>query len=1090
MTVSLCAIAKCENLYIKEWADYHFNLGFDHIYIFDNNETDGERISDVLNDERITIIDYRGRHQASCETQVKAYNECYPMCKDGWVMFLDIDEFLTFEKYDNVKDFLSQGWCSKAKAIRFHWKCYSDSGKLKYEEGSVLSRFTELCENKEVNRYYKQIYRTGIANFKMVNVHYPSKLDSIYYADGEAARHIMETKDGSPRHGAACIRHYVTKSLEEFIDIKYKRRGKGSSKTRLNKDFYFRYCKMTAEKSLYFDKYMARLEAGMQSAKTNTGRVAKQDIRISAPLQSPQNKTGQMANSNISRLGNMDYKTPQERAVCPAARKAQNPAIKKGTPEQFNSIRFIEEQKPSSVVTAAAQPNPSERQSDSQYPFGVSVCISAWKTAEYIEECLDSVAAQTWFKNNDNWEILLGIDGCDETLAKVKEIMGKYKNLRVMMMDKNVGTYVTCNTIMKEARYEWLLRFDSDDVMLPNMVETIMKEKGDAEFINCNSCSDKDNIGKISNCSDGQITIKHDTFMEFGGFQNWRCAADTELKTRLSSQIKQKIIQTPLFVYRKNNLNSLTKEKTTKFGSSYRNEKREYIQTKSKNIPKINLTTTSFSTIGETSTSGKTYDNEQTVISLTSWKQRIQTAHKAINSLLQYCKKSHIVLVLSEEEFPQKEKSLPSQIIDLANSEKIEILWTYDNTKAFKKVMPTMEKYKNVPIVSADDDLIYTRDYASELYESFKKSKDVFSVSYRHSKMVTNCGAATLYNPKYYSLILSSFNKKFVDYYEDDMFMQYIVEKNNIKQLFIGDFFPCKSFIRNDEYALNKTYKNVKTPSERKQYCFSEYDKTIKAKTVVNITTWTKRDWCLYPMLKNLKQQTLHPDKIVLWLSEEEYDKDKLPQSIQKCIDENLLTDVMWVKKNTKGHKRYDCFKHFNDCYNILLDDDILYRPTFIEELVNEAKKHQNCITVYSSYSVEYDGVKITRGQYIKEPSHKNNFIAGRCCFPPHIFPFEAYENEDMRNEYVLNCDESWYRPFFIKHGIKINVMHQWDNSHYPIIGGSQDECLWNLNGKVMQNGMRDKERNFYNAIKLTHTETICKKVWKNMGIENYELQK
>lgn len=48
--------------------------------------------------------------------------------------------------------------------------------------------------------------------------------------------------------------------------------------------------------------------------------------------------------------------------------------------------------------------------------------------------------------------------------------MHKYKNLRVMIMNENVGTYVTCNTIMSKARYEWLMRFDSDDVMYENMV--------------------------------------------------------------------------------------------------------------------------------------------------------------------------------------------------------------------------------------------------------------------------------------------------------------------------------------------------------------------------------------------------------------------------------------------------------------------------------------------------------------------------------------------------------------------------------------------------------------------------------------------
>eukprot|EP00442_Polarella_glacialis_P050473 CAMPEP_0115086646 /NCGR_PEP_ID=MMETSP0227-20121206/22719_1 /TAXON_ID=89957 /ORGANISM="Polarella glacialis, Strain CCMP 1383" /LENGTH=152 /DNA_ID=CAMNT_0002476163 /DNA_START=90 /DNA_END=545 /DNA_ORIENTATION=+ len=36
-TAALCMIAKGEDLYIDEWADYHFSLGFETIYVYDNS---------------------------------------------------------------------------------------------------------------------------------------------------------------------------------------------------------------------------------------------------------------------------------------------------------------------------------------------------------------------------------------------------------------------------------------------------------------------------------------------------------------------------------------------------------------------------------------------------------------------------------------------------------------------------------------------------------------------------------------------------------------------------------------------------------------------------------------------------------------------------------------------------------------------------------------------------------------------------------------------------------------------------------------------------------------------------------------------
>jgi hypothetical protein len=61
--------------------------------------------------------------------------------------------------------------------------------------------------------------------------------------------------------------------------------------------------------------------------------------------------------------------------------------------------------------------------------------------------------------------------------------------------------------------------------------------------------------------------------------------------------------------------------------------------------------------------SGKKYNGEKAIISLTSWKARINTVSKTLCSLIKQCPGFHIVLVLSEEEFPQKEKELPENLM-------------------------------------------------------------------------------------------------------------------------------------------------------------------------------------------------------------------------------------------------------------------------------------------------------------------------------------------------------------------------------------------------------------------------------------------
>ena len=209
-----------------------------------------------------------------------------------------------------------------------------------------------------------------------------------------------------------------------------------------------------------------------------------------------------------------------------------------------------------------------------KYEEGVSICLTGYYVQNFVEETLESIRKQTWFKNHDNWEILLGIDYCYETLKKVHEIMGKYKNLRVFMMKRNMGTYVTTNTMMSIAKYNGLIRFDCDDNMRPDMVESIMKEKGKADLV----MFKMQNFGGRKNIENacGQIWVKHETFDKFGGYMPWSCSADAEFNKRLSRFVKKVKIDKVL-LDRRIHSNNLTVAKTTNFSSPVRKKNNMYI---------------------------------------------------------------------------------------------------------------------------------------------------------------------------------------------------------------------------------------------------------------------------------------------------------------------------------------------------------------------------------------------------------------------------------------------------------------------------------------------------------------------------------
>ncbi len=187
----------------------------------------------------------------------------------------------------------------------------------------------------------------------------------------------------------------------------------------------------------------------------------------------------------------------------------------------------------------------------------------------------------------------------------------------------------------------------------------------------------------------------------------------------------------------------------------------------------------------------KHYNNEPAIISLTSWKARIRTVAKTLYSLVKQCPGFHIVLVLSEEEFPKKEKELPDNLMLFADNDLIEILWVYKNYKSFKKVLFTMEKYPKVPIISADDDCIYTCNYARELYNKWLLNKNT-PVAYRKSKIpYCLCGPATIYPTSLYETFINRFKTLEIKSYQDDGFFCKILQELDIKPIYLFDKFPC-----------------------------------------------------------------------------------------------------------------------------------------------------------------------------------------------------------------------------------------------------------------------------------------------------------
>ena len=186
--------------------------------------------------------------------------------------------------------------------------------------------------------------------------------------------------------------------------------------------------------------------------------------------------------------------------------------------------------------------------------------------------------------------------------------------------------------------------------------------------------------------------------------------------------------------------------------------------------------------------------DKELIVSLTSYPARIDTVNQTIITLLdQNLSADKVILWLAPEQFPNREKDLPQELLDL-REKGLTIDW-YHDIKSYKKLIPALKKYPEAIIITADDDILYSSNWLQNLYNqykintsiiwtqrchhiefsnkkiaSYKKWKHQISANTPEYSNFPTCGAGVLYPPHcFYKEVL-----------REDIFMKYCPNADDI----------------------------------------------------------------------------------------------------------------------------------------------------------------------------------------------------------------------------------------------------------------------------------------------------------------------
>lgn len=265
--VCVCAIVKGENRYIRDWVNYYINtLKVDKIFLYDNNEPNGECLLDELGD----YVDYNvveitnWSYKTNIERQMEAYDDCYSKHNNEyqWFCFFDIDEYMYIQDSpinQSLGDYLKQDRFKEFDLIHVVWKIYGDSEHIYYEDKPCIERFIDQSKNQE-NCHVKSILRGGIngvwfTNPDRQNPHtiYNKQLNTCF-TNGRKKKQEKVNSFINPTSlwGDAYLKHFISKTIDEWLNVRMKR-GNCSRVAKIEE--FFDYNKRTQEKEEFIEKW-------------------------------------------------------------------------------------------------------------------------------------------------------------------------------------------------------------------------------------------------------------------------------------------------------------------------------------------------------------------------------------------------------------------------------------------------------------------------------------------------------------------------------------------------------------------------------------------------------------------------------------------------------------------------------------------------------------------------------------------------------------------------------------------------------------------------------------------------------------------
>lgn len=229
---------------------------------------------------------------------------------------------------------------------------------------------------------------------------------------------------------------------------------------------------------------------------------------------------------------------------------------------------------------------------------------------------------------------------------------------------------------------------------------------------------------------------------------------------------------------------------------------------------------------------------------------------------------------------------------------------------------------------------------------------------------------------------------------------------------------------------------------------------------IISLTSIPSRVEKLWICIESLLRQSYKPNKIILWLSKNEFNNIILPKELIKQQQRGL--EIRYCDDLKSYKKYYYTLKENTNSTIVTVDDDMFYPVNMLKDLVLVHNKYPKDIICHRAHRILFnkDGSIKKYKDWDWESfgfegsSHLlvQTGVSG-VLYPPGCLYIDALNKEKFM-KICPKADDMWLKAMAMLNGTKVRKVRKF-SKHFIPIDGSQDQNLWNYN---MNNGGNDEQ--------------------------------